>query len=37
MAEPDVGDRYLGLASVSVRPGDEAWILPGLNAPAVLR
>ncbi|KAI1640004.1 heterokaryon incompatibility protein-domain-containing protein [Biscogniauxia mediterranea] len=32
-----VNDRYLGLASVSVKLGDEVWILPGLNAPAVLR
>ncbi|KAI1491898.1 hypothetical protein F5X96DRAFT_678080 [Biscogniauxia mediterranea] len=32
-----VNDRYLGLASVSVNLGDEVWILPGLNAPAVLR
>ncbi|KAL7623788.1 hypothetical protein AAE478_005341 [Parahypoxylon ruwenzoriense] len=32
-----VNDRYLGMASLSAKPGDEVWILPGLNAPAVLR
>ncbi|KFA46967.1 hypothetical protein S40293_10036 [Stachybotrys chartarum IBT 40293] len=32
-----VNDKYLGLASLAVRPRDEVWILPGLNSPAILR
>ncbi|KAI0596488.1 heterokaryon incompatibility protein-domain-containing protein [Biscogniauxia sp. FL1348] len=32
-----VNDRYLGMASLAAKPGDEVWIVPGLNAPAVLR
>ena len=32
-----VGNTSLGLASIPVKPGDELWVLPGLNAPAVLR
>ncbi|KAJ2980596.1 hypothetical protein NQ176_g2547 [Zarea fungicola] len=31
------GDWFLGLASLAVKPGDEVWVVPGLNAPAVLR
>lgn len=31
------GDRYLGLGSLSARPEDQVWILPGLNAPVILR
>jgi hypothetical protein len=31
------GETSLGLASISVKPGDEVWLLPGLNATAVLR
>lgn len=30
-------DWFLGLASLVVKPGDEVWVVPGLNAPAVLR
>ncbi|SPO06826.1 uncharacterized protein DNG_09520 [Cephalotrichum gorgonifer] len=33
--DADVG--FLGLAPVAAKKGDEIWILPGLNAPAVLR
>lgn len=29
--------RYLGLAPLSAKQGDEVWILPGLSVPAVLR
>lgn len=32
-----VGEKLLGMASLAVKPGDQVWILPGLNAPAVLR
>lgn len=30
-------DRYLGLGSLTARPGDELWLLPGLYAPALMR
>jgi hypothetical protein len=30
-------DMYLGMAPLTARPGDEVWVLPGGNAPAVLR
>lgn len=32
-----VDDKFLGMAALSVVPDDEIWIIPGLNAPAVLR
>ncbi|KAH7156782.1 heterokaryon incompatibility protein-domain-containing protein [Dactylonectria macrodidyma] len=32
-----LGDRYLGTGPLSMRVGDEVWILPGLSTPAVLR
>jgi hypothetical protein len=32
-----VENTSLGLASISTKPGDEVWQLPGLNAPVVLR
>lgn len=32
-----VDGRYLGLAPVAARGGDEVWVVPGLRAPAVLR
>ncbi|KAJ6440201.1 ankyrin and HET domain-containingprotein [Purpureocillium lavendulum] len=32
-----VNDRYLGMAGLPTRPGDEIWLAPGLHAFAVLR
>ncbi|OAQ75945.1 ankyrin and HET domain-containingprotein [Purpureocillium lilacinum] len=32
-----VNDRYLGMAGLSAKPGDEVWLLAGLHAFAVLR
>lgn len=32
-----VDDKFLGMGTLSVREGDEVWVLAGLNAPAVLR
>ncbi|MBE3041473.1 HET domain-containing protein, partial [Candidatus Bathyarchaeota archaeon] len=32
-----VGGRFLGLAPVGAKGGDEVWVVPGLRAPAVLR
>lgn len=32
-----VGGKFLGLAPVAARAGDEVWVVPGLRAPAVLR
>ncbi|KAK2616988.1 hypothetical protein QQS21_000077 [Conoideocrella luteorostrata] len=32
-----VNDKYLGMASLATKPKDEVWVLPGLNAFAVLR
>lgn len=32
-----IDKRLLGLAPVTAAAGDEVWVLPGLNAPAVLR
>ena len=32
-----VNDMYLGMAPLTARSGDEVWVLPGSNAPAVLR
>ncbi len=32
-----VDGRLLGLAPVSAATGDEVWVFPGLNSPAVLR
>jgi hypothetical protein len=32
-----VDDKLLGMGALSVKEGDEVWVLAGLNAPAVLR
>lgn len=32
-----INERYLGMASLATKPQDEVWVIPGLNAFAILR
>ncbi|CEJ93820.1 hypothetical protein VHEMI09387 [[Torrubiella] hemipterigena] len=32
-----IDNKWLGLGAVTVLPGDELWLIPGLGAPAILR